>query len=161
MDPDIIQDALHGDSQYVLPDLQSTTLTPSGPTINSLSDHLLAPSSPRINPQAGHVISKIEDILESIINCLIEGQSQLVIPLKKRPKPYKEPTIRDMSQIRNRPGTETTTISFPGKTQHEAWKFSMWRLLGLCQHKFSYCCRYSTKNPRTISCGVGKWCCHN
>lgn len=71
-------------------------------------------SLPDSNIQSGAVIAKIEDIFESMVDCLLGGRNELVISLKSRR------TTKDSVT------SDSRKISFPGKTQSEAWKFSLW-----------------------------------
>jgi hypothetical protein len=112
----------------MLPNLQSSALIPIGSELKSswiLPDGSCPESSGRrINPQAGHVISIIEDILESMVDCLLDTQKQLIIRLKTRPKSKTRPTRVERNEAYSPSRPEGKTICFPGKTQHEAWKFS-------------------------------------
>ena len=76
--------------------------------------------------QAGAVITKIEDIFESMASCILQEGKELVIPLKSRPR--KQKTANEAGSPRNyrQPKTETKNITFPSKSPKEAWKFSMW-----------------------------------
>jgi hypothetical protein len=73
--------------------------------------------------QAGAIVNKIEDIFESIVDCILDEGKELVIPLKSRPK--KNNANRDDStQVNKSPNTEARNITFPSKSPQEAWKFS-------------------------------------
>jgi meiotic recombination protein SPO11 len=74
--------------------------------------------------QAGAVINKIEDIFESIADCIIDEGKELVIPLKSRPK-IKNIANKEHSTRANRvPKIEARNITFPSRSPQEAWKFS-------------------------------------
>jgi len=69
----------------------------------------------RPNPnQAGAVISKIEDIFESVADSILHEKKELVIQLKtrKRTKKQNPDSLPD-----------TKLIRFPSKSPQEAWKF--------------------------------------
>ena len=85
------------------------------------------PTRMRPSNQAGAVISKIEDIFESIADCLLDEKKELVIRLKTRGKPGTH--IHDLltSTIKSLPTSEARTIKFPSKSPQEAWKFSTFR----------------------------------
>lgn len=72
--------------------------------------------------QLGFVISKIEDIFESITDCILDEKKELVIHLKSRSR----------SKPRQEEGEEEndkrTKVVFPSKNAKEAWKFSKSRL---------------------------------
>ncbi|KAG4437979.1 hypothetical protein IFR05_006560 [Cadophora sp. M221] len=70
--------------------------------------------------QVGAVISKIEDIFESIADCILEEGKELVIELKSRSKSKAKVEQDGGDDIRRR----TTKITFPSRNQKEAWKFT-------------------------------------
>jgi hypothetical protein len=71
--------------------------------------------------QAGCVVSKIEDILENMIDCISGEKKELVIHLKPR---FKQVPSSVHQAMRHIPNTKSRTVRFPGKTLQEAWKFS-------------------------------------
>jgi meiotic recombination protein SPO11 len=78
------------------------------------------------NPTAhepGAVISKIEDMFESIGTSILHKEKEMVIRLKTREKPRTEESDSTDGGAKRRLG-ETTAIRFPSKNQREAWKFS-------------------------------------
>ncbi|KAL2067544.1 hypothetical protein VTL71DRAFT_1969 [Oculimacula yallundae] len=89
----------------------------------------------RTNPnQVGAVISKIEDIFESITDCILEERRELVIELKSRSKSnlkaQKSETEKVEVELEEDEDEEmelrrrTTKITFPSRNQKEAWKFT-------------------------------------
>lgn len=130
MDYDILnlwQDAstnnsLPSDSVYDKPISQNQLGTPSP------EDHAAIPAisqgAPRNNNfQAGAVITKIEDIFESLLDCIKNEKKSFVLHIKSRPKNGSHTLDSATGAIRNTGNVETKEIRFPGKTQSEAWKF--------------------------------------
>jgi meiotic recombination protein SPO11 len=76
------------------------------------------------NFQAGEVITKIEDIFESLLDCIINEKKCLVLHIKSRAKSGRQTIDATTGVIRNVGNIETKEITFPGKNQKEAWKFS-------------------------------------
>lgn len=75
------------------------------------------------NFQAGAVITKIEDIFESLLDCIINEKKCLVLHIKSRGNNGRQTLDAATGAIRNTGNVETKEITFPGKTQKEAWKF--------------------------------------
>ncbi|KAH7330466.1 Spo11/DNA topoisomerase VI subunit A [Rhexocercosporidium sp. MPI-PUGE-AT-0058] len=74
-----------------------------------------------VNPnQTGAVISKIEDIFESIADCILDGGKELVIELKSRSKSKAKSQENGDEEMTKR----ITKITFPSRNQKEAWKFT-------------------------------------
>ncbi|TAQ87210.1 hypothetical protein B7494_g4466 [Chlorociboria aeruginascens] len=88
-------------------------------------------SPPRIDSisvranQAGLVISKIEDIFESMTDCLLENGKEFTIRLKTRRKSGMQAHDTDNGTIRSLPNSKTRAITFPSKNSKEAWKFTV------------------------------------
>ncbi|EPQ62446.1 Bgt-361 [Blumeria graminis f. sp. tritici] len=77
--------------------------------------------------QANTVISRIEYVFESMVDCILGSKKELVIQLKFRTDLGKGfPSSDDSTQkLRN--------IIFPSKNPREAWKFTVLiRILELC-----------------------------
>jgi meiotic recombination protein SPO11 len=74
--------------------------------------------------QRGAVITKIEDIFESITDCILDEGKELMIPLKSRAKKKNAANKDDSTQVNRSSNTETRNITFPSKSPQEAWKFS-------------------------------------
>lgn len=96
--------------------------------ISSPEDHAYSPAisgaAPRNNnSQAGEVITKIEDIFESLLDCIINEKKCLVLHIKSRGNNGRQTLDAATGAIRNTTDVETKEITFPGKTQKEAWKF--------------------------------------
>lgn len=106
--------------QSLLPNSQSRQLTPSHsdrastPFLDTKAgfvSFLVKPPGPRLPD--GAVLSKIEDMLEGMVDCLLGEKTELVINLKSRANRNKDPMK-----------VKASAIKFPGKTPKEAWKFS-------------------------------------
>ncbi|PMD60480.1 uncharacterized protein K444DRAFT_612629 [Hyaloscypha bicolor E] len=74
--------------------------------------------------QRGAVITKIEDIFESITDCILDDGKELVIPLKSRAKKKNAANKDDSTQVNRSSNSETRNITFPSKSPQEAWKFT-------------------------------------
>ncbi|KAH8796899.1 Spo11/DNA topoisomerase VI subunit A [Hyaloscypha sp. PMI_1271] len=74
--------------------------------------------------QRGAVITKIEDIFESITDCILDEGKELVIPLKSRAKKKNAANKDDSTQVNRSSNTEMRNITFPSKSPQEAWKFT-------------------------------------
>jgi meiotic recombination protein SPO11 len=72
--------------------------------------------------QTGRVISKIENIFESITDCILDQKKELVISLRSRPKCKSSDSEDSTSDANSK--SEIKKITFPSKSQQEAWKFS-------------------------------------
>lgn len=85
---------------------------------DGLPNHYSATST-----QAGAIISKIEDIFESIVDSVLEEKKELVIRLKtrKRPRAKLSMAAKGTDSPTNE---ETRAVRFPSKNPQEAWKFS-------------------------------------
>lgn len=73
--------------------------------------------------QRGAVIIKIEDIFESIADCILDEGKELAIPLKTRPKNKNIASQDDSTKVNRTVNTEARNITFPSKSPQEAWKF--------------------------------------
>ncbi|KFY71813.1 hypothetical protein V499_08004, partial [Pseudogymnoascus sp. VKM F-103] len=92
---------------------------------NHADSQLISQGAPRNNNlQAGEVITKIEDIFESLLDCIINEKKCLVLHIKSRGKKGGQTLDAATGAIRNTRNVETKEITFPGKTQKEAWKFA-------------------------------------
>lgn len=80
---------------------------------------------PKVNTQLGDVISKIEDILQHMVDCIIDEKKELVLYLRSRKSPGNEVPDVTSGAIKCSTTMKAHTIRFPGKTAQEAWKFSM------------------------------------
>lgn len=94
-------------------------------SVEDLTHMINIPQRPRRNnnTQAGAVITKIEDIFESLIDCITNEKKCLVLRLKSRGKPGRRALDSATGAIINTENMEAKEITFPGKTQKEAWKF--------------------------------------
>lgn len=82
--------------------------------------HGIADSQSWKSSQAGAVISKIEDVFESIADCVLEEKKEMVIRLKMRKRSgSKAPTAGESFE-----NDQTRAVKFPSKNPQEAWKFS-------------------------------------
>lgn len=100
---------------------------PGKPPDTSSNDDFASPSSfvPRLNMQSGSIISKIEDILQQMVDCIIDEKKELVLHLKPRIRSGTEVLDAASGAIKSSATTKARTIRFPGRTAQEAWKFSM------------------------------------
>ena len=72
-------------------------------------------------------IIKIEKTIESIVDGLLRNSDELSIPIKiKKSCAASKSLIESGSELM----TEIRKVTFPGRTAHEAWRFSMWFLFG-------------------------------
>ena len=129
LDIDILADCL-GDhntasSEMLLTDLpNSGLLSPSGAVnyAREMADTAEVLLSNMAEPnQAGDVITKLEDIFESLADCLLDEKKELTIRLKPRARRTANEDSRSSSQGR-RAGERS--ITFPSKSPQEAWRFS-------------------------------------
>ncbi|KAE9364749.1 DNA topoisomerase IV, alpha subunit [Stipitochalara longipes BDJ] len=116
-----------GASQILLSNLQDRRrLTPEqiaeDPALERDFDRL-DDENPNLNNR-GVVITKIEDIFESIADCILNEGKELVILLKSRPKNKIVANQDDSSSINKCLGSESRKITFPSKSPREAWKFT-------------------------------------
>ena len=74
--------------------------------------------------EAGAVISKIEDIFDSITSCLLDEKKELSIRLKTRGKPGTREYDHFTGTVKSLPSSEARMIKFPSNSPQEAWKFS-------------------------------------
>jgi meiotic recombination protein SPO11 len=72
--------------------------------------------------QTGRVIAKIENIFESITDCILDQEKELVISLRSRPKYKPKDSEKSMSDPKPKP--EIKNVTFPSKSPQETWKFS-------------------------------------
>lgn len=77
------------------------------------AQNLPAPDNPN---QVGEVISKIEDIFESIADSIGDGTGPLVIYLKLRRRRGSQSVVNGTDKRKK--------IVFPSKSPKEAWRFS-------------------------------------
>jgi meiotic recombination protein SPO11 len=116
-------------SNSLLPDSQySKLISQNQLATSSLQDHTdsqdsLQGARRNINLQAGEVITKIEDIFESLLDCIINEKKCLVLHIKSRARNGRHTIDAATGAIRNAGNVETKEITFPGKTQKETWKF--------------------------------------
>lgn len=120
------------DGLYLLPNSSSNGLTsveqknsvelPGDSTNNDFVS--LSSLSLKVNTQSGIVISKIEDILQQVVDCILDEKKELVLHLKPRIRSGYEALDAHTGAIKASSKTEARTIKFPGRTAQEAWKFS-------------------------------------
>jgi hypothetical protein len=120
------------DGLYLLPNSSSRGLTSVEQKNSvqlpgdSISDDFVSLSSLslKVNTQSGRVISKIEDILQQVVDCILDEKKELVLHLKPRIRSGNEALDAHTGAIKTSSKTEARTIKFPGRTAQEAWKFS-------------------------------------
>jgi meiotic recombination protein SPO11 len=69
--------------------------------------------------QAGAIISKIEDIFESIADSILNQKQEMVMRLKIRRKPGVQSIAAQNASVKS-----LYDVKFPSKSPREAWKFS-------------------------------------
>jgi hypothetical protein len=120
------------DSRYLLSNSSSKGLTsmaqrgsgkPPDPSASN-GFALLSSVVPKVNTQSGSVISKIEDILQQMVDCIIDEKKELVVHLRSRTRSGNEILDVASGATKNSATMEARTIRFPGRTAQEAWKFS-------------------------------------
>ncbi|KAL5313601.1 hypothetical protein ACEPPN_018022 [Leptodophora sp. 'Broadleaf-Isolate-01'] len=110
-----------GSPGTLLSDSTHSTLTPADNISDYGNSDALVQVRRNINlNQVGAVISKIEDIFESIADCILEDGKELVIELKSRSKSKAKVEDDGGDGTRRR----TIKITFPSRNQREAWKFT-------------------------------------
>ena len=72
--------------------------------------------------RAGSIIAKLEDMLETVVDCML-AEKPLVIRLKTRTKSTRQILDPVTGVLKNHGSADAKEISWPGKTQREAWKF--------------------------------------
>ena len=135
MDLDLFEDLMDmEDGSYIggedIHDLRSSTSSNVTPGYTSIRrtqparrfDMSLPLCLSTTEPLAGSVIAKLEDMLETVVDCLLASQP-LTIRLKTRSKSTKQSLDPVTAILRNDEWAETKEISWPGKSQREAWKF--------------------------------------
>ena len=77
---------------------------------------------PSRRDDATGTIAKVEEVFESIVDGLLQNSDELSISLKvKKPRT----ATRDSVENDLEPAIEFRKVTFPGRTGHEAWRFSM------------------------------------
>ncbi|KFY10392.1 hypothetical protein V492_05045 [Pseudogymnoascus sp. VKM F-4246] len=128
MDHDLLNDWRNASSNYSLSPYSpyDRLISPSQLGVLSPKDHTDSPATsqgaPRNNNQAGAVITKIEDIFESLLDCIINEKGYLILHIKSRGNNGCQTLDAATGAIRNIGNVEAKEITFPGKTQKEAWK---------------------------------------
>lgn len=128
MDTDRVHDALPGVASATT--RASNLLFHSPERTLTKHDNNLHPRDSEYNDGSNNsleksaLINRIESIFESIADCILAEGKELVIPLKSRQRQGGQ--VHDLltGTIVDVQDTVTRDITFPGKTPHEAWKFS-------------------------------------
>lgn len=131
MDFDILCDILREPpsvlSGDLLQHLSSSGLTDQDPTsepsLTNVSIASFTHSKPDGNT-AAVVISKVEDIFESIAECLLDEKKEMVIRLKTRKRSGLQVHDIVTGTLTSLQNDEMRSIKFPSKSPQEAWKFS-------------------------------------
>lgn len=155
---DILSDRSPGLTGNLLQNLPDRSLTQNiqdpSPEGEDGRLQISAPSVNARNPiQAGAVISKIEDIFESISDGILQEKHEVVISLKTRRKPRKQ-NIR----AQNGPAKEQNEVRFPSRSPQEAWKFSEFR--GHTALTSAHRLSRLAQNPRDFTRGFGRGYCY-
>jgi meiotic recombination protein SPO11 len=126
MDLDLLQDTLADHPQQSALNRQLALSLPSSAPFNdtaiysSVSTNSSFPNSNR----SGVVLCKIEDIFESIADCILDEKKHISIQLKRRGKAKNQTHDADSGVIRDVTDEKVTTVKFPSRSPQEAWKFS-------------------------------------
>jgi meiotic recombination protein SPO11 len=108
-----------------LPDRRQTLDNPPNDCARQHANSQPLTQSRATNPnQAGMVITKIEDIFESIADCILDEKKELVIQLKSRVKPENRASQHESLVAKKRAKSDVRKITFPSRSPQEAWKFS-------------------------------------
>ena len=125
---DVEDDSFH-ELEYSGGDFNAASITPSSEPLAPLSTphtrHVDIAMPPRItcNPAgAGAIIAKLEDILETVVDCML-AEKPLVIHLKTRSTGTRQILDPVTGVLKNEGSPDARKISWPGKSQREAWKF--------------------------------------
>ena len=108
-----------------LPDRRLTFDNPpnDGARQQANSQPLTQSRAPNPN-QTGMVITKIEDIFESIAECILDEKKELVIQLKSRVKTENQASHHESVVAKKKARSDVRNITFPSRSPQEAWKFS-------------------------------------
>ena len=77
---------------------------------------------PSRRDDATGTIAKVEEVFESIVDGLLQNSDELSISLKVKKS---RTATRDSLERDLEPAIEFRKVTFPGRTGHEAWRFSM------------------------------------
>lgn len=77
-------------------------------------------TTPNNSQSPGLVIGKIEDIFESIVDCMLNSNHEIAIPLRIRSQQTRTPDDMVMLPQSN---AKIRHVVFPSKNPREAWKF--------------------------------------
>ena len=111
-----------GDRQPALTGTLHSNL-PHSTDVGTISDEATNFSSNPNHDRVGAVICKIEDIFESLADCVLDGKKEMIIELKTRKKRGNQGrdavdgTITDLGE------GKVTSVKFPSRSPQEAWKF--------------------------------------
>ena len=135
MDDDTFEDLMSMDdifsqeqaeSHAIFNPIASSSPPLSSPSVRATQTrHMDMSQPPRMaNNQggAGSIIAKLEDMLEFVVDCMLT-EKPLVIHLKTRSKSTGQILDPVTGVLNNGRPADAKEISWPGKTQREAWKF--------------------------------------
>jgi hypothetical protein len=115
---------LHADLASTSPPLTNSSTNNS--TSSTTEPFLLPPSRIReADPQA---IAKIEKVFQSVTDDLLHNSDELYISIKIKKS---SAVLRIDEENSIDPITEVRKVTFPGRTAHEAWRFSMSSMIGV------------------------------
>ncbi|KAI6249189.1 hypothetical protein HI914_02552 [Erysiphe necator] len=88
----------------------------------------------RTRDQAGIIIAKIEQIFESIVDCILEGKAMMIhLKIRENSKLKNKPLQISTSSSSSTNEEKTRKVCFPSRNPSEAWKFTvLLRILELC-----------------------------
>jgi meiotic recombination protein SPO11 len=97
--------------------------------------------------QTGRVITKIENIFESITDCILDQKKELIISLRSRPRCKSKNSEESTSNPK--PKLEIKNITFPSKSPQEAWKFSELKMID-SSHKLIWVQRHCSEFSNSL-----------
>ncbi|KAL8890930.1 MAG: hypothetical protein Q9215_002007 [Flavoplaca cf. flavocitrina] len=102
---------------------QFAITSPGDGTTNKTSVHSSKQSRPTSRRRAAdpEIMKKVEDIVHQIVRSLENNDDKVSITLRCQKRPSLSPTARSSMS----PARKQYTLSFPGETPEEAWRFSM------------------------------------
>ena len=110
--------------------MSSHLTSPNQDSAERSNTHDEAPPSPAIFQTPQHLcrsgdttetIAKVERVVESIVDGLLNNNDELSIAIKVKKS---RTAIRTGVKSEIEPVTEFRKVTFPGRTGHEAWRFS-------------------------------------
>ena len=89
--------------------------------VTSLTTCMSVQSPPRRTDADTEIIAKVEKVFEAVIDSLLHNSDELSISIKIKKSP---PASVFPAENATEPIVEIRKVTFPGRTAHEAWRFS-------------------------------------